>query len=83
MKYMRIHGKEMYNVTSQPGQLSLASPGCHLCRVAGNTVRSHLAREFPYSPFTYFSFTFISQHMCVYILTVVLLGRVASRPVIG
>ena len=37
-------------VTSQLGQLSrgrAARRECHLCRVAGNTVWSHMAHEFP------------------------------------
>jgi len=55
----RVHHLGIRYITSQLGERSLASLRgrlieyqfrlgvMHLCRVAGNTVRSHIAREFP------------------------------------
>ena len=48
----------------------LSVRGCHLCRVAGNTVRSHVACEFPYrcgnlaNCYTLVTYLPPSQYMC-------------------
>ena len=54
---------------------------CHLCRVAGNTVRFHMACEFPVAVYWQLCELLCTCHP-VYVLLLLLAGRMCGSPAV-